>query len=113
MELWIRTQKKDRLLKPNNIFFVNGDIYDRDERDTALLGEYENNKRCFEIIDEIQSLMENGNNHIITLKDDLDRENYEQLLDLINKNKLGVLCCTNEVEVHPLTEYIIYQMPEK
>lgn len=113
MELWIRTQDKKKLLKPNDIFFVNGCLYDRSDYDSTELGDYENNQRCMEIIDEIQSLMQNGNNHLITLKDDCDGETYEQLLDLISKNKLGMLRCTNEVQVHPLTEYIIYQMPSE
>lgn len=65
MELWIRSQNKERLLKLNDIIlnanyciedggiygyrmFANGKVY---------LGIYETKERCIEILDEIQDKM--------------------------------------------------------
>lgn len=60
MNLWIRSQDKRRLLKPNHIFYTGGCLYDRDERDTTCLGSYERNERCHEILDEIQGIIIKG-----------------------------------------------------
>lgn len=117
MELWIRSQEKNRLLRATDINVRRW--FEEDEHawvvlnGNSVLGSY-SMARCYEILDNIQSLMENSNKYLIILEE-CDYQTYEQSLDLLNKNKLGILCYTDpeKLQVHPLTETIIYQMPEK
>lgn len=63
MELWIRTQKRDNLIKvdwlkmeeiPEGYGYKEYCIYYRNER---LLGSYKTKERALEVLDEIQDLM--------------------------------------------------------
>jgi hypothetical protein len=63
MELWIRSQNKYILHKPNNMAIERYDdgkysIVDiKDSNWHIVLGTYKSEKKCLEILDEIQRLM--------------------------------------------------------
>lgn len=79
MELWIRSQDKERLIKVSNVQYTyrKGDLYS-DVRgkhyigtyydNLEILGEYATKERAIEVLDEIQDLLQNayiGNAHRI------------------------------------------------
>lgn len=69
MDLWIRSQDKERLMKPIDFYieetidYVNKssqfDIYALNfANDDIIIGTYKTNERAIEILDEIQSLLQ-------------------------------------------------------
>lgn len=79
MELWIRSQDKDILLKTNSLLVDdnNNDIYTQDfigeNLTTYTLGRYKSKERALEVLDEIQnkliSYLSEFNDSGITLKE--------------------------------------------
>ena len=68
MELWVRTQGKDKLLKIECVQYVEGYEYDGfttneiwANEEEVELGQYKTKGRCLEIIDEIQKLLLSAN----------------------------------------------------
>ncbi len=60
MELWVRNQNKQRLSKVDDIYYVaDGDFWAIRTNRSALdyAGLYPTEKRCLEIIDEIQKIL--------------------------------------------------------
>lgn len=60
MELWIRSQDKERLCKPNNLFIKDYAIfcsYNEQNNDTDYLGVYKTKERALEVLDEIQNIL--------------------------------------------------------
>lgn len=55
MELWIRSQDKETLVKINNIWANENVIY-TDSYSDMWLGAYKSKKRALEVLDEIQNL---------------------------------------------------------
>lgn len=110
MNLWVRSQDKERLVKVNNVQYTyrKGDLYS-DVRgkhyigtyydNLEILGEYATKERALEVLDEIHKC--------IIDKEVLDGCN--NILTLANKNSL------NEVkQILARTEKIaVYEMPEK
>ena len=89
MDLWVRSQDKENLIQPNHVF------YDLDEGTDAerirhiilatghsWLGEYSSKERCLEILDEIQSyindingyFMDNSNRHRVEVVFEMPEE---------------------------------------
>lgn len=89
MDLWIRSQDKERLINANalNIYNVNENRYII-ENYSIILGEYNSEERAKEVLDEIQNYMIKGS--------------FAKI-----ENKLGE--CIN-LKPNPI---IIYQMPKK
>ncbi len=57
MELWIRSQDRQRLVKANGLLISNiGEVYLENE-EMILLGEYTPYERALEVLDEIQNFM--------------------------------------------------------
>lgn len=60
MELWIRSQEKDRILKVDDIRY---ELYGNTNREYCIiannhyLGFYNSKKQCLEILDEIQKML--------------------------------------------------------
>ena len=58
MELWIRTQLKNGLIKVNDIYVGSREgMYSLESKD-FVLGMYKTEKRALEVLDEIQKLLE-------------------------------------------------------
>lgn len=93
MELWIRTQSKQSLVKVNNISI---NVQDRNryiiDSNDYILGRYKSYARALEVLDDIQNFI-----CIEIYEDDID---YEEA-DLILKGKI----------VDSL--YKVYQMPKE
>ena len=75
MELWVRSQEKDILLKVKSLLIDddNYDIYTQDyvgqNLCTYTLGTYKSKERALEVLDEIQNTIigfENENNYVST-----------------------------------------------
>ena len=75
MELWIRSQDKEKLLKVNDIAIEMNMIYGYYDKNTEyeLLGQYKSKERALEVLDEIQRKIESYktefNDSGITLKE--------------------------------------------
>ena len=111
MELWIRNQNKQKLVKVNGVGYVSeGTIwaFDTDNLPFAYLGVYPNKKRCIEIIDEIQKIL-SGTGFIFLRYPHIDEEVREYLKPL-----KPVFCedldCGCKVE--QLNSYV-YEMPQE
>lgn len=69
MELWIRSQDKEKLLKVNGIQYQNCKLVENEiiegniligfhnSYDNEILGEYKTKERALEVLDEIQSIL--------------------------------------------------------
>lgn len=67
MELWIRTQDKMRLVKPNRLAIKRdsktigeGDYYIYESQNSLRYGTYTTKERTIEILNEIQDLLQNA-----------------------------------------------------
>ena len=75
MELWIRSQDKDILVKVDSLLIDdnNNDIYTQCwvgvNLETYTLGKYKSKERALEVLDEIQ-------HRLITLSDSMNRQLY-------------------------------------
>ena len=74
MELWVRSQNKDKLIKINSIYLpspINADIFFPNiiANDGDYLGSYKTIKRALEVLDEIQDFIE---------RKDIDGNRYYQ-----------------------------------
>ena len=57
MELWIRSQDRQRLIKANGLLISNiGEVYLENE-EMILLGKYTPYERALEVLDEIQNIL--------------------------------------------------------
>lgn len=104
MELWIRSQDKNRLFKVNKVdidlhlqrIIVNGEFF---------MGIYKTNERCIEILDEIQKL----------IKPIIINTKYNcEIKDGHNKNEFDLVMQSDESKleiIQPTT--IVYEMPKE
>ncbi len=62
MDLWIRSQDKEKLLKVNDIAIEMNMIYGYFDKNTEyeLLGTYKSKERALEVLDEIQNILKNN-----------------------------------------------------
>lgn len=125
MELWVRSQKKKLLVQAkkikSEIFFgeklyshntneeiISFDGYDRFyviRANGETVGEYETEERCFEILDEIQKIIDDAP---IFVKDKvkLSKEDIERALSL----PVRTVFYNDDVQT---LKSIVYEMPEK
>ena len=59
MDLWIRTQSEETLLKVEEINLFEFDNFCRLETPTCVLGEYKTKERALEVLDEIEKHLRN------------------------------------------------------
>ena len=116
MDLWIKSQDREQLLKVDNILAT-----PRMETSgewlimfhNIVLGAYLTKKRALEVLDEIQSKMKT----LLCLKPNLllrpedlvqEKEYYEKL------NKQEFITCNNNFEIIPISNNtVIYEMPKE
>ena len=115
MELWIRSQDKEKLIKVSNVKYTyrKGDLYS-DVRgnhyigtyydNLAILGEYTTKERAIEILDEIQN--------ILSLKYILDSSSIKPAGNFYEENGVIFQKYNANAEIKELSTFV-YQMPEK
>ena len=113
MDLWIRSQDKQKLLKPvsmslNNdkkgIYgYYNDDYYE-------VLGRYKTEERALEVLDEIQSKL--TSNKIIMQLDRGTHVRQEDVDIFYNKFDIKLLPAGADLKSIP-KDIVIYEMPEK
>jgi hypothetical protein len=116
MELWIRSQNKQKLSKVDDIYYVaDGDFWAIRTNRSSLnnAGLYATEQRCLEIIDEIQKILQH--NGLLVVKDidisGLTRKDFEPFKPLVytsesDFNKKG------EISFNQLSSYV-YEMPQE
>lgn len=112
MELWIRSQKKGRLLKIDELHIVEPltaemrwFVYSHD----YCLGEYSSIERCREIVDEIQTILTKT---LITFAKGITKDELNELDKDMHSN--GVVCLPNNAEFKSVDiDTFVYQMPEE
>lgn len=109
MELWIRTQDKMRLVKPNRLAIKRdsrtigeGDYYIYESQNSLRYGTYTTKERALKVLDEIQSLLQ----PIIEYKP-IVQEEYNPAYTYKHFVKVD-----DNIEIKELSTYV-YQMPEK
>lgn len=116
MELWIRSQNKECLMKVVKLDLDNDKtgIFCYSYDDMALMGKYETKERALEILDEISSKIKNryivSTTAAIISKDDMVNE-YKRLNYLYS----GEFIMENPpFEIKPINKDVIYyEMPEE
>ena len=106
MELWIRSQDKECLVKISNIQYIYknyihglGTYYDN----LKILGEYKTKERAIEVLDEIEKLIKP-----ITIFQNcqVDKSTIEKI------KETGYCMVNNDARVEQISQ-VFYQMPEK
>ena len=70
MELWIRSQSRQNLMKANDIVVeYNKILVFKDDEASTEVGEYKTKERALEVLDEIQC-------HLVNINDSRDRYFY-------------------------------------
>lgn len=100
MELWIRSQDKETLVKVNDISIEMNMIYGYFDKSTEYehLGSYATKERAIEVLDEIQNIIKEKD--IIT--------NCKGLLSLVNNKSLDE---ANKI-LERIEEIAVYEMPK-
>ena len=100
MELWIRSQDKEKLVKANDIAIEMNMIYGYFDKNTEYehLGSYATKERAIEVLDEIQNIIKEKD--IIT--------NCKGLLSLVNNKSLDE---ANKI-LERIEEIAVYEMPK-
>jgi len=109
MELWIRSQDKEKLLKVDEIHlglnkeYVDSDIW----VNNWIVGEYETKERALEVLDEIQKiLLPKGIIKFNTLLSQEDMQNVK------NQFKEGFIVGDKRLEKIEMFDTYVYEMPE-
>lgn len=111
MELWVRTQDKRRLLKPTDIGVGlccgKYNVYDCEKS----IGEYATEERCYEIIDEIQKILQYDG--LLVLKDidtsGMKKEDFEPFKAICYTSDSGK---ESELSFNQVGSYV-YEMPQE
>ena len=124
MELWIRSQNKEKLVKVNELSLYDSNILKNDfvlndkpnyssisiiANDNYNLGSYKSKERALEVLDEIQSLI--CPNTIIKINGDMQSNVIKVLLDKF-KDYSPIAVKDNDIKVEPIGE-LLYVMPEE
>lgn len=122
MELWVRSQNKEFLVKVERAYYYREPLTDPDDvvhRITTgkeTLGKYESKERCLEILDEIQKiLMADPVPLLVFTNCDVTEDTYNGLNEMYKKGDLLAVCGAspqNDVKAIEKSTFV-YQMPEK
>ena len=105
MELWIRSQNKHSLMKPNNIYIFENVIC-CECNGKRRLGEYKSQKRALEVLDEIQKVI--MPKYIISNFPDDKVKNLNQTF----KYNYDYIQSNGNINIRELGNYI-YEMPKE
>lgn len=109
MELWIRSQDKEALLKVNNglMYWENTDkknciVIKETSTNLSVLGEYKTKERCLQILDEIQNIL----NPMLIFK------NCECTKDVLDSIKEVGACIVHDNAKLEQINICVFEMPE-
>lgn len=119
MDLWIRSQEKERLIKPTDFYieetidYVNEysefDIYALNYANNDIrIGTYQTKERALEVLDDIQNIV--NAKTIIKFNTFVPTEHIKRVKDAIDKNSIIEL---PNYEIKKLVGVIVYEMPEE
>lgn len=110
MDLWIRSQNKEILMKICDIAIDKNKIvgYFDKETEYETLGIYSSKERALEVLDEIQSIIKGKT--IIKLNNLLRREEVDKLKNIVGKDGL---ITPPAYEIKRLNQNEVYEMPEE
>lgn len=121
MELWVRSQNKERLSKVDDIYYIaDGDFWSIRTNRSALdyAGLYPTEERCIEIIDEIQKLLLSANpKEAFILADCRNQCEFPHLENIINYSRESNFIAydgedgTNFQLIQP--SVLVYEMPKE
>ena len=104
MELWIRSQDKTKLVKVDNIAYMDSsEDYEKEVHSLwndckGILGTYKSKERALEVLDEIQNI----------LSENCLLKSYDNVTPEFSENIIINPC---EVHIEQLNNYV-YNMPE-
>lgn len=114
MELWVRSQDKEKLLKINGLQYQNCKLVENEtveaniligfysSYENEILGEYKTKERALEVLDEIQSLLQPTIEYKPTVQEEYNPAYTYKHFVKVNDN----------MEIKELSTFV-YQMPEK
>ena len=118
MELWIRSQNRESLLKVEKIFYFNtcpemestgrNVILKKEwigEKNCIELGEYPTKERALEVLDEIQKILMPP--ITVLVNKEFAREDMKTITNE------DVVFVRNDAEVKPLYDDYVYEMPKE
>ena len=119
MDLWIRSQEKERLIKPTDLYieetidYVNKcsefDIYALNyANNDIIIGTYQTKERALEVLDDIQNIV--NAKTIIKFNTLVPTKHIKRVKDAIDKNSIIEL---PDYEIKKLVGVIVYEMPEE
>ena len=113
MELWIRSQNKEKLIKSENLKYGYGTFGHIILNGEIILGEYKSKERALEILDEIQAKLRNKflcKPNCLMKRKDIDRE------ELIMNRKYGenFIMQFPTIDIEPINcDIVVYEMPKE
>lgn len=115
MELWIRSQNKQRLIKVESLTLTNigSIVLGNDVNGEIILGEYSPYERALEILDEIQSKI--GNIYLCKIKPMVKIGDARMVKEYLEENYIGDFIMTDStMDIEPINkDVVMYEMPEK
>ena len=119
MELWIRSQDKEDLVKAYNFRILNqSDIainvkFNMSSLEYLVIGRYSTKERALEVLDEIQQLIKNQ--YIVECKPLISEEITAKLRKHFTDNYSGeFIMQPSSVEIHPINpNVVVYEMPKE
>jgi len=107
MELWVRSQNKETLVKVDNLNIDKDDysIYMQKQTFQVILGKYKTKERALQVLDEIQD--------ILKPKMIVYTHPSEEMTELLGGLQHGkIMKMKNDMEYKEFSTYV-YQMPEE
>ena len=116
MDLWIRSQDKTKLVKIDNISYLDmSDDYEKKVHSLfndckGILGVYKTKNRALEVLEEIQNILVGT----IIIKSNvlLSPSDQEKLREKFKIDTLPIIEQPS-YEIKPLQNFIVYKMPEE
>lgn len=120
MDLWIRSQDKEKLVKMEGfrLSYWRKDVNDKNLKTdinvmyrtfSETIGTYKSKERAMEILDEIQGILKLKG--IIKLDGMYKPKDLERIREKYNSNHYFI--ADNEIKTIQMPETIVYEMPEK
>lgn len=115
MELWIRSQDKECLMKVDRLDYDYSEMTHRIVADgyKVLIAKYTTKKRCLEILDEINNKIKNQ--FIVKVNALLKPSDAKKLKDELEMNYNGDFIMNDPMlDIQPTTQNVVYyEMPEE
>ena len=109
MELWIRSQDRDNLIKVDNIYITTyNEGWAIKSGDT--LGKYRTQKRALEVLDEIQKKM--TQTFLLKENEHINYDNMDSLRNYYRRKEINFVEVPKGIELEPINkDILVYEMP--